>query len=103
MNKIFLSAVIVAMLTGCDTGGDTYIAPEQPLAPGEPSTSSDTIVSAEADNGSTAVIQYTPVSDGSINMSCGDDCTLTVYEATKIEDEDNETKEDEDNETKEEE
>ncbi len=89
MKKIIWSALAimaVMLLGGCTDsgGGDTYNTNEAPLEPATPTGGTSAIIEATADNESSVGIQYTNLDNGSINMSCGDDCSLTVYEAERI-------------------
>lgn len=89
------SSAVAIVISGCgSSGGDTYTTNEAPLPEQTPTNGTNIVVSAE--NESEAGLSYTNVSNNSILVSCGDDCNLTVNEATKVEDEgedDNETEE----------
>ncbi len=82
-------SVMVMMFSGCtgDSGGDNYTTNEAPLPEQIPTDGSSAVINATSDNESSVGIQYTNLDNGSINMSCGDDCSLTVYEAQQVIDE----------------
>jgi len=78
--KIIVSSILVALLfVSCSTDGDSTYVQEAPLVTDTPTNGTSIIVSTETE----AVVSYTNVSEGSILVSCGDDCDLEVYEATK--------------------
>ncbi len=91
MKKIIFAAMALLLLSGCGGGGDSYTTNEVPLEPATPTNGTNAVIEATADNESSVGIQYTNLDNGSINMSCGDDCSLTVYDAQKVVDEVTET------------
>jgi len=84
-----LSLMAAVVITGCGSSGSTYTTNEAPLPEAVPTDGTNIVVSA--DNDSNVGLSYTNVGENSILVTCGDDCDLSVYEATKDED-DNETK-----------
>ena len=86
MKKLILVSVLALFLTACGTSGDNYTTNEAPMTPDVPTNGSNIVVSAEGE--SNVGLTYTNVSEGSILVSCGDNCDLDVYEATKLSDED---------------
>ena len=80
LKRNILLLLPLLFLVGC--GSDTTYVQEAPLLPETPTDGTNIIVSAEGE--SSAGVQYTEVGDGSILVSCGDDCSLSIYEATKL-------------------
>ena len=84
MKKILISTILVLGLIGCGTsGGDTTYVQEAPLPEAIPTNGTNIVVTAEGE--STVGMSYTNVSDGSILVSCGDNCNLDVNEVSKVE------------------
>ena len=92
MKKIIFGMVVALLMVGCGSdGGDTYVTEEAPLPPATPSNGTAIVV--EATDNSSVGVSYTQV-DGGVYIEANDGSQVTVYEATKVEDEDdNETEE----------
>ena len=84
MKKIIFATLVAFGLVGCGSNGTTYVK-EAPMLPEEPTNGTNIIVTAE--EGSSAGLRYTEVSDGSVLITCteSDNCgNITVYEATEV-------------------
>ncbi len=84
---LMMTIMAVMMFGGCTSDSNSYTTNEAPLEPATPTEGTSAVIEATADNESSVGIQYTNLDNGSINMSCGDDCSLTVYDAQKVIDE----------------
>ena len=78
--------VAVMILSGCNTGGKTYVQ-EAPILPETPTNGTNILVTS--DDGSTSALSYTDVGPGAIliqqDCSSSETCGLNVYEATPVE------------------
>ena len=80
MKKLIMASLLVFLLIGCSSGGgDTFIQ-EAPLPEAVPTNGTNIIVTAEGE--SNVGLSYTNVGEGAILIECGDDCDLTVNEAS---------------------
>ena len=85
MKRFNLGMILITtiILAGCgSSGGDTYTTNEAPLPEMTPTDGTNIMVSAEGE--SSVGLSYTNVSDGSILVSCGDNCDLSVNEASPV-------------------
>ena len=89
MKKVIFGMVLALLMVGC--GSDTTYTQEAPLEPSTPSNGTAVIV--EATDNSSVGVSYTQV-DGGVYIEANDGSEVTVYEATKVEyEDDNETEE----------